>query len=68
MYRFMVATKSSRLCGAYARHHIEGYTLWRVNVSRFQEVTSVKLVKENLAKPSAQALKNYEGLHNNGII
>jgi hypothetical protein len=66
--KIRVAVNGGACCDSYSMHHVFGYSVWEVRVNNEGELTSVKLIAENVEKPTAKTLANRVELHRLGII
>ncbi len=70
VYHVRVAVSGGSLLGYYAPKHVSGFTLWELTLSWRMglELTSAKLLKENVSCPSRKALVNYRVMKSVGIL
>lgn len=67
--RMRIAVYGGECGGNYSRHHVNGYwSLWEIRVNDIGERTSVKLLADNVIKPSRKSLANRDWAHSQNLI
>lgn len=66
--KIRVAVNGGACCNSYSMHHVSGYSVWEVRVNDKGELTSVKVIADNVEKPTTKTLANRVELHHLGII
>lgn len=66
--KIRVAIYGGQCGGEYSLHHVSGYSIWEVRVNDIGERTSVKLLADNVDKPSYRSLANRDRAHSQNLI